>query len=148
MIWYLHLYLFVAETHCPIGFDFYEGRCFRKYYTPLKTWSGAKQICNAHNENQNIWSSLLPHHHFELASVRNSAENEFIKRMLDDNDPTGYSPHSQPWIGLYQSDSASWVIPTWSDHTVVRYENWAPNEPADYQVCKKFNTGFMWNAII
>ena len=134
MIYYWHFCLFLTETHCPDGFEYsniYE-RCFRRYYTPLVTWFEANQTCNSHN--QNVWSKFIPHHVFDIASVRNHDENEFLRSLLDDKDPTEWSPHSQPWVGLYQKVSTSWVSPRWSDWSVVRYQNWAPNEPTDYQV--------------
>ena len=75
--------------------------------------------------------------------MRDYEENAFIKSMLDEKDPTGYSPHTQPWIGLHKSDSVSWDRPNWSARTVVRYENWAHNEPTDYQVFENLYKGVM-----
>ena len=83
---------------------------------------------------------LLPHHYFDLVSVRNQAENAFIRKTILEDDGTVASPHTQPWIGLHQDSSYSWVEPRWSDRSSVRYENWAPSEPSDYQVCSNWDT--------
>ncbi len=138
---YIQLRVSVVEKHCPNGFSYYEGRCFKQYHHP-ETWSAARQICASNNDN--AWSKLLPHHRFDLASVRNKAENAFIRKTILGNDRTVASPHTQPWIGLYQDSSYSWLEPKWSDNCSVRYEKWAPSEPSDYQVCSDWPTDILY----
>ncbi|XP_041812433.1 lymphocyte antigen 75-like [Chelmon rostratus] len=72
------------------------------FVAELKTWEEAQSYCREH--------------YTDLASVRNQAENDQIRKMTKDNAYT--------WIGLYRD---SWK---WSDGSTHSFANWATNAPS------------------
>jgi len=76
--------------------------------------SVAKRVNFAEAEN---WCKRLG---MELATINNSAENEFIKKLANDNKPT--TDYTETWIGL-QKEGGQW---RWRNSAALTYSNWWP----------------------
>ena len=76
-------------------------------------------------------------HHFNLVSVHNADENNFIKSLLMKqpwykNESLPISDEHFPWIGLQKPNHILWNATdniTWVDMAPFRYSNWAEGEP-------------------
>ena len=91
--------------------------------------SEARGRCATYNDD----ASNINQDQFDLVSVRDKHENDFISKILRDNG--NRNPYTLPWIGFHKSHTESWNNPTWSDGSLVLYSKWSPNAPSDYKVC-------------
>ena len=70
--------------------------------------------------------------HFNLASIHNAEENDFIMNMiLKKVGNIDTVDLSLPWIGLYRPPHSTWNYSLWVDGSPVVYTNWAANEPSN-----------------
>jgi len=72
-------------------------------------------------------------HGMELATITNSDENEFIRKLARDNKPTTLpmDGYSYPWIGL-RKEGGQWRWRNSAALTIehsLTYTNWRPTEP-------------------
>ena len=89
-------------------------------------WAGARQKCMSYNQGD---------FHFDLASLHNREENEFVANMMMEEDrEVGRSHYKYPWIGLHKDRASSWDEAQWTDGSPVTFTNWAPNEPTKLKV--------------
>ena len=72
--------------------------------------------------------------HYNLVSVHNEEENNFITNMVLEKDFEEHGTTMEetsylPWIGLHKDPVPSWNVSNWVDGSPVVYKNWAANEP-------------------
>ena len=126
----MHVTFSGSEGHCPFGFSYDQGRCYK--YEGLKdetmSMSQARSRCLSYNDD----ASNLNRLQFDLVSVRDETENDFVSKILRENG--NRNPNTLPWVGLHKNTTDSWNNPTWSDGSLVIYTKWSPNSPSEYQV--------------
>ena len=76
----------------------------------------------------------------ELATINNSAENEFIWKLGRDNKPT--TGNTFPWIGL-KKERGQW---RWRNSEAVTYTNWIGN-PGGLEDCVLMDVGDGFNGV-
>ena len=97
---------------CPNGWTFYSRnkKCYllNKSY---KTWPDALKFCK----------NIAKHRMGNLASIRDSTLNEFLRSLCDD-----YQCH----VGGMRNSYGRWI---WMDKTFWRFENWNKGEPNNHR---------------
>ena len=125
----IHINVLIA-IECPFGFEKFKGRCY-KYFVEKryrKTWSNAQTECKANNQ-----LTLS----FDLVSVHDGDENQFITQLMLRGDPdVGLAHFNYPWIGLHKDNQDSWSSAKWTDGTSYSYNNWGSGEPSRSDVRK------------
>ncbi|XDV24121.1 hypothetical protein PO909_028382, partial [Leuciscus waleckii] len=93
------------DSRCPAGWIKFGLRCY-KYFSHPTNWITAERNCQSLGAN--------------LASVRNTLENDFLLSLLP-------SPSTRSWIGANDAvQEGHWL---WSDGTVFLYTHWCSREP-------------------
>ncbi|XP_065145801.1 ladderlectin-like isoform X2 [Paramisgurnus dabryanus] len=94
-----------AKKKCPRGWKPFGVQCY-KFYSHAVNWVTAEKNCQSVGAN--------------LASVHNTAENNFLLSML-------VSVGTRVWIGGHDGEiEGQWL---WSDGSQFDLTNWCPGEP-------------------
>jgi len=121
---------FLAAIECPDVFRQFQGRCYYFEKNLQKAWFDAMRDCESHNDGDL---------HYNLVSVHNEEENNFIKNLLMEQswyrEPNlEISDPRLPWIGLRKNRVSLWNDTDnvrWVDDSPFGYNKWAENEPRD-----------------
>ncbi|XP_073724632.1 galactose-specific lectin nattectin-like [Misgurnus anguillicaudatus] len=97
-----------AAELCPRGWKRFGVQCY-KYFSHAVTWVTAEKNCQSVGAN--------------LASVHNTAENNFLLRQLA-------SANKKVWIGGHDGETdGQWL---WSDGSQFHFSNWCPEQPDNF----------------
>ncbi|XP_065145803.1 galactose-specific lectin nattectin-like [Paramisgurnus dabryanus] len=119
-----------AEKKCHYGWTPFGVKCY-KFFPHFVNWVKAEKNCQSVGAN--------------LASVRNTAENNFLLTLLR-------YPDTLAWIGGQDGEiEGQWL---WSDGSQFHFTNWCPGEPNNNkhnspENCLELNQGnnHCWNDI-
>nr|XP_055045506.1 galactose-specific lectin nattectin-like [Misgurnus anguillicaudatus] len=94
-----------AEKKCPHGWTPFDVKCY-KYFSHYVNWVRAEKNCQSVGAN--------------LASVHNTAENNFLLSLLRYSD-------TRAWIGGHDGEiKGSWL---WSDGSQNHFTDWCYGQP-------------------
>ena len=96
-------------------------------YTPhAATWKYAKRACRKLNNE---------HFEYDLASIHNDLENEFLVSLINYEDhDLGGKHYNYPWIGLHNKHESGWEKAEWADGSHFNFINWRTENSTFHKV--------------